>query len=213
VNDSLRSPLCVRFNAEVVACGVIFYAARRLAVRLPEAPPWWDMFNVQLADIHEVARMLAALVHAALCPTLSLIPTVTSTFLTPRLTVWSRERALNWRWYTALCPPRVPVWLVWRRLTLCGARVWCAVHAAARAVRARGHGGQAGLRVRVRGPGQGQEQAGGWAAAGEPSPTNSTCTTPLQHLSRLALELYPRGAPQTATSCKMQTHRDSMLPR
>ena len=61
MNDSLRSPLCVRFNAEVVACGVIFYAARRMRVALPVAPPWWTLFNVELKDIEEVARMLEAL--------------------------------------------------------------------------------------------------------------------------------------------------------
>ena len=31
-NDSLRTTLCVRFRAEVVACGIVFTAARRLKV-------------------------------------------------------------------------------------------------------------------------------------------------------------------------------------
>jgi hypothetical protein len=32
IDRSLRAPLCVRYNAEVVACGVIHLAARRLGV-------------------------------------------------------------------------------------------------------------------------------------------------------------------------------------
>ena len=32
-NDSLRTTLCVRFKAQVVACGILFLAARRLKVR------------------------------------------------------------------------------------------------------------------------------------------------------------------------------------
>ena len=32
-NDSLRTPLCVRYKAQVVACGILFTAARKLKVR------------------------------------------------------------------------------------------------------------------------------------------------------------------------------------
>lgn len=32
-NDSLRTPLCVTYRAEAVACGIIFTAARKLKVR------------------------------------------------------------------------------------------------------------------------------------------------------------------------------------
>jgi len=35
-NDSLRTPLCVRFGPEVVAAGCLFLASRRLGVALPE---------------------------------------------------------------------------------------------------------------------------------------------------------------------------------
>lgn len=34
LNDSGRTTLCVRYKAEVVACGLIFLAARRCKVRL-----------------------------------------------------------------------------------------------------------------------------------------------------------------------------------
>ena len=35
-NDSLRTTLCVRYKAEVVACGILFLATRRLGVPMPE---------------------------------------------------------------------------------------------------------------------------------------------------------------------------------
>lgn len=54
-NDSLRSTLCVRFKGEIVACGIIFLAARQLRIPLPEGPAWWDLFNVAKHDLLEVA--------------------------------------------------------------------------------------------------------------------------------------------------------------
>ncbi|KAL7589892.1 hypothetical protein Lser_V15G40180 [Lactuca serriola] len=60
-NDSLRSTLCVRLKAEVVACGVVYAAARRVHVPLPENPPWWEAFEVEKSGIDEVCRVLAHL--------------------------------------------------------------------------------------------------------------------------------------------------------
>lgn len=37
-NDSLRTALCVRYRAQVVACGILFLAARRLKVGLGSGP-------------------------------------------------------------------------------------------------------------------------------------------------------------------------------
>ncbi|KAM0855575.1 hypothetical protein ACQ4PT_049691 [Festuca glaucescens] len=53
-NDSLRTTLCVRFKSEVVACGVIYVAARRSRVPLPEDPPWWTLFDADEAGIQEL---------------------------------------------------------------------------------------------------------------------------------------------------------------
>ncbi|KAL3850572.1 hypothetical protein ACJIZ3_012454 [Penstemon smallii] len=60
-NDSLRTTLCVRFKSAVVACGVVYAAARRLQVPLPENPPWWKPFDADKSGIDEVCRVLAHL--------------------------------------------------------------------------------------------------------------------------------------------------------
>ncbi|XP_076921363.1 cyclin-L1-1-like [Bidens hawaiensis] len=60
-NDSLRTTLCVRFKSAVVACGVVYAAARRFHVPLPENPPWWKAFDADKAGIDEVCRVLAHL--------------------------------------------------------------------------------------------------------------------------------------------------------
>ncbi|GER34361.1 cyclin-L2 [Striga asiatica] len=60
-NDSLRTTLCVRFKSEVVACGVVYAAARRFQVPLPENPPWWKAFDADKSGIDEVCRVLAKL--------------------------------------------------------------------------------------------------------------------------------------------------------
>ena len=59
--NSLRTTLCVRFKSAVVACGVVYAAARRFHVPLPENPPWWKAFDAGKAGIDEVCRVLAHL--------------------------------------------------------------------------------------------------------------------------------------------------------
>ncbi|KAM7274490.1 hypothetical protein ACFE04_016356 [Oxalis oulophora] len=60
-NDSLRSTLCVRFKSEVIACGVVYAAARKFQVPLPENPPWWKAFDAEKSGIDEICRVLAFL--------------------------------------------------------------------------------------------------------------------------------------------------------
>ncbi|KAL8235846.1 hypothetical protein R6Q59_016927 [Mikania micrantha] len=60
-NDSLRTTLCVRFKSAVVACGVVYAAARRFHVPLPENPPWWKAFDADKTGIDEVCKVLAHL--------------------------------------------------------------------------------------------------------------------------------------------------------
>jgi hypothetical protein len=42
-----------------VACGVVYVAARRFQVPLPENPPWWIAFDADKSGIDEVCRVLA----------------------------------------------------------------------------------------------------------------------------------------------------------
>eukprot|EP00899_Mesostigma_viride_P013039 jgi/Mesvir1/21736/Mv04146-RA.1 len=49
---------CHALSFLVVACGIIYLAARRLQVPLPEDPPWWLLFNVTLPQIVEVCRVI-----------------------------------------------------------------------------------------------------------------------------------------------------------
>ncbi|PSC71895.1 cyclin-L1-1-like [Micractinium conductrix] len=60
-NDSLRTTLCVRYRAEAVACGILFTAARKLQISLPEDPPWWALFEVKEAELVDVCRTLCDL--------------------------------------------------------------------------------------------------------------------------------------------------------
>ncbi|KAK2977379.1 hypothetical protein RJ640_013358 [Escallonia rubra] len=61
LSTSLRTTLCVRFKSAVVACGVVYAAARRFHVPLPENPPWWKAFDADKSGIDEVCRVLAYL--------------------------------------------------------------------------------------------------------------------------------------------------------
>ncbi|XP_047310931.1 cyclin-L1-1 isoform X1 [Impatiens glandulifera] len=60
-NDCLRTTLCVRFKSEAVACGVVYAAARRFHVPLPEEPPWWLAFDADKSAIDGVCTVLAHL--------------------------------------------------------------------------------------------------------------------------------------------------------
>ncbi|KAF9593554.1 hypothetical protein IFM89_024172 [Coptis chinensis] len=48
-------------QSEVAACGVVYAAARRFQVPLPENPPWWKAFHADKSGIDEVCRVLAHL--------------------------------------------------------------------------------------------------------------------------------------------------------
>ncbi|GMH45893.1 hypothetical protein BSKO_13856 [Bryopsis sp. KO-2023] len=58
VNDSFRTPLCVRFKCEVIACGAIFMAARKTKKPLPANPPWYKLFGASKKELYEVCRVM-----------------------------------------------------------------------------------------------------------------------------------------------------------
>jgi cyclin L len=61
LNDSLRIDLCVRFHAEAIACAAIFLAARQLQIKLPDAPAWYELFNVDREALVAVSREILLL--------------------------------------------------------------------------------------------------------------------------------------------------------
>ena len=60
-NDSYRSTHCVQFRPKVLACAAIYLAARVLGIRLPEDPPWWELFDCEKEQILTVAGGVLAL--------------------------------------------------------------------------------------------------------------------------------------------------------
>jgi cyclin T len=44
-NDSLRTPLCIKFPPEVIATGCIALAARKVGIKFPEHLSWWELFD------------------------------------------------------------------------------------------------------------------------------------------------------------------------
>lgn len=64
VNDSLRTDLCVRQRAEVIACAAIFLAARVLQVKLPDDPYWYALFGVTRRELYETSIAIMELYKA-----------------------------------------------------------------------------------------------------------------------------------------------------
>jgi hypothetical protein len=61
INAALRTSLPVRFEADQIACGVIFLASRQCKLHLTEDdPPWWRLFHVSEATLREVAYVTLA---------------------------------------------------------------------------------------------------------------------------------------------------------
>ncbi|XP_061638696.1 cyclin-L1a isoform X1 [Phyllopteryx taeniolatus] len=54
MNDSLRTNVFVRFQAETIACACIFLAARALQIPLPSRPQWYLLFGPSDEDIKDV---------------------------------------------------------------------------------------------------------------------------------------------------------------
>uniref|UniRef100_A0A8C5I0Y6 Cyclin-L1 n=1 Tax=Gouania willdenowi TaxID=441366 RepID=A0A8C5I0Y6_GOUWI len=54
MNDTLRTNVFVRFQAETIACACIFLAARALQMPLPSKPHWYLLFGVTEEEIKEI---------------------------------------------------------------------------------------------------------------------------------------------------------------
>uniref|UniRef100_A0AAV2J6M0 Cyclin-L1 n=1 Tax=Knipowitschia caucasica TaxID=637954 RepID=A0AAV2J6M0_KNICA len=54
MNDSLRTNVFVRFQAETIACACIYLAARALQIPLPSRPHWYLLFGATEEEIKEI---------------------------------------------------------------------------------------------------------------------------------------------------------------
>eukprot|EP00658_Telonema_sp_P-2_P019142 TRINITY_DN17518_c0_g2_i1.p1 TRINITY_DN17518_c0_g2~~TRINITY_DN17518_c0_g2_i1.p1 ORF type:complete len:422 (-),score=116.30 TRINITY_DN17518_c0_g2_i1:46-1311(-) len=60
-NDSFRSTLCCRYDAEVIACGALLLACKSEGVTLPSKPCVWSFFGANSADVQVVADEISSL--------------------------------------------------------------------------------------------------------------------------------------------------------
>jgi len=61
LNDSTRTTLCCEYQPHQLASAAVFLAARKQGLRLPSKPPWWEVFDSDLADIRRIASTILAL--------------------------------------------------------------------------------------------------------------------------------------------------------
>ncbi|KAL3861354.1 hypothetical protein ACJMK2_007390 [Sinanodonta woodiana] len=61
MNDSFRTDVFVRYQPETIACACIFLAARQLQIALPNAPPWFYLFQVDEREIEDICITLLRL--------------------------------------------------------------------------------------------------------------------------------------------------------
>lgn len=54
-NDSLRTPLCLKFPPEAIATGCVALTARKVGLALPDELRWWELFDTKESQVDEVA--------------------------------------------------------------------------------------------------------------------------------------------------------------
>merc|ERR1711935_1007586 len=60
-NDSFRSTLVCRYNAEVIASAALLLACRSKGIKLPSSPCIWTFFGTTKEDVENVANQITAL--------------------------------------------------------------------------------------------------------------------------------------------------------
>eukprot|EP00656_Telonema_subtile_P056511 TRINITY_DN9040_c0_g1_i1.p1 TRINITY_DN9040_c0_g1~~TRINITY_DN9040_c0_g1_i1.p1 ORF type:complete len:339 (+),score=109.99 TRINITY_DN9040_c0_g1_i1:207-1223(+) len=60
-NDSFRTTLCCRYNAEVIASAALLLACRSHGIKLPASPCVWSFFGTNKADVELVANEITSL--------------------------------------------------------------------------------------------------------------------------------------------------------
>merc|ERR1711879_218057 len=58
LNDSFRIPAIIDLDASLVAVSALFLAARKSKFKLPDNPPWFEIFGASTQEIRHVAQMI-----------------------------------------------------------------------------------------------------------------------------------------------------------
>ncbi|ORZ11385.1 cyclin-like protein, partial [Lobosporangium transversale] len=61
LNDGLRTSVYICYQPPVIACSVIWLAAREAGVPLPTNPAWWEVLDSDLEDIENIAGHIKSL--------------------------------------------------------------------------------------------------------------------------------------------------------
>ncbi|KAF9902853.1 hypothetical protein BX616_001790 [Lobosporangium transversale] len=66
LNDGLRTSVYICYQPPVIACSVIWLAAREAGVPLPTNPAWWEVLDSDLEDIENIAGHIKSLYYRTL---------------------------------------------------------------------------------------------------------------------------------------------------
>jgi hypothetical protein len=61
LNDATRTVLCCKYAPHKITTASIYLAAHDMKIKLPTTPPWWLLFDTELADLQSIARTILAL--------------------------------------------------------------------------------------------------------------------------------------------------------
>eukprot|EP00928_Gymnodinium_smaydae_P092525 TRINITY_DN7641_c0_g2_i1.p1 TRINITY_DN7641_c0_g2~~TRINITY_DN7641_c0_g2_i1.p1 ORF type:complete len:424 (+),score=51.23 TRINITY_DN7641_c0_g2_i1:128-1399(+) len=75
LNDATRTVVNCMYQPHQVATAAIYLAARARNVKLPKEPPWWELFDTDLADMLCIARTILRL-YSRTSPTSGALPLV-----------------------------------------------------------------------------------------------------------------------------------------
>lgn len=85
LNDSLRLDLCVRYDAQTIACAAIHISAQTLKIALPNNPPWWELFEASKEHMDEIRSAMRSLYASPKMTWMASLKTATVSALTPGL--------------------------------------------------------------------------------------------------------------------------------
>lgn len=58
LNDSYRTIIHILYQPNIIACAIIHMTSKSLGIGLPSSPPWYAVFDSELADIILIEEMI-----------------------------------------------------------------------------------------------------------------------------------------------------------